>query len=86
MQIKLTDTNLPDSDVCSRVSKGPFEHMTHLEGIGVNLCDVVQHHQDGSQRVDAGEQADVAEEQKELQVVVKCSLREVDLRVQILLE
>lgn len=50
--------------------------MTQLEGIRVNLCDVVQHHQDGSQRVDTGEKTDVTKEKEELQVVVKCTLKE----------
>lgn len=68
--------HLPDSYVCRRVREGTFENAAHLEGVGVNLGDVVEHHQDGGQRVDAREQADITEEQEQLQVVVKCALRE----------
>lgn len=69
-------SHLPDSYVCCRVREWTLEHATHLEGIRVNLCDVVQHHQDSSQRVDAGEQTDVTKQQEQLQVVIKCPLRE----------
>ena len=69
-------SHLPDSYVCCGVREGSFEHAAHLEGVGVNLCDVVQHHQDSSQRVDAGEQTDVTKQQEQLQVVIKCTLRE----------
>lgn len=69
-------SHLPDSYVCCRVGEGPLEHAAHLEGVGVNLSDVVQHHQDSGQRVDAGEQTDVTEQQEQLQVVIECALRE----------
>lgn len=69
-------THLPDSYVCCWVREGSFEGMTQLEGIRVNLCDVVQHHQDSSQRVDTGEKTNVTKEKEELQVVVKCTLKE----------
>ena len=49
--------------------------MAHLEGVRVDLGDVVEHHQHGGQRVHAGEQADVAEQQEELQVVVERALQ-----------
>lgn len=68
--------HLPDSYICSGVRERSLEHAAHLEGIGVNLGDVVEHHQHSSQRVDAGEQADVTEQQELLQVVVKRSLWE----------
>lgn len=73
-------SHLPDSYVCCWVGEGSFEHVTHLEGIRVNLSDVVQHHKDGSQRVDAREQTDVTKQQEQLQVVIKCSLREGETR------
>lgn len=69
-------SHLPDSYVRRRVRERSFEHATHLEGVGVNLCDVVQHHQDGSQRVNAGEQTDVSKQQEQLQVVIEGTLRE----------
>lgn len=68
-------THLPDSYICCWVREGSFECMTQLEGIRVNLCDVVQHHQDSSQRVDAGKKTNVTIEEEELQVVVKCTLK-----------
>lgn len=55
-------SHLPDSDVGRWFGERPFEHAAHLEGVRVNLCDVVENDQDGGQRVDAGEEADVAKE------------------------
>lgn len=69
-------SHLPDSYVCCRVREGSFKHATHLEGIRVNFCDVVQYHQDSSQRVYTGEQTNVTKQQEQLQVVIKCTLRE----------
>lgn len=66
--------HLPDPDVRRWVGKGPFEHSAHLEGVRVNLGDVVQHHEHSSQGVDAGEQTDVTKQQEQLQVVIKCAL------------
>lgn len=68
--------HLPDSDVCCWVREGSFKDATHFEGIRVNFCDVIQHHQDSSKWVDTREQTDVAKEQKQLQVVIKGTLRE----------
>lgn len=48
--------------------------MAHLEGVRVNLSDVVQHHQHSSQRIHTGEQAHIAEQQELLKVVVKRAL------------
>lgn len=69
-------THLPHAYVCRRVGEGTLEHVTHLEGIRVNFGDVVQDHQNSSQGVDAGEEADVTEQQEQLQEIVKCSLRD----------
>lgn len=71
-------SHLPDSDVGRRFRERPLEHATHLESVRVNLCDVVENDQNGSQGVDAGEETDVAEQQEELQVVVESALSEQD--------
>lgn len=73
---RLCTTHLPDSDVCCWVREGPFEHVAHFEGIRVHLSNVIQHHQDSGQRVDAWEQTDVTKKQKELQVVIKGTLKD----------
>lgn len=75
-RIGRSSPHLPDSDVGRWFRERPLEHATHLEGVRVNLCDVVENDQDGSQRVDAGEETDVAKEQEELQVVIERALSE----------
>lgn len=48
--------------------------MAHLEGVRINLSDVVQHHQHSSQRIHTGEQTHIAKQQELLKVVVKRAL------------
>lgn len=48
--------------------------MAHLEGVRINLSDVVQHHQHSSQRIHTGEQTHIAKQQELLEVIVKCAL------------
>lgn len=52
---------LPHANVSGGLRERPFENLAHLQGIRVDLRDVVQDHQQSGQGVDTGEQADIAE-------------------------
>ena len=74
--LKQGETHLPGLNISCGLCKWSLEGATHLEGIGANLCDVVEQGPQSRRWKHSREQEDITELNKHLQVVIQGALRE----------